>query len=35
VYSVEVKDLLEADGDIFEAPVSSSLLAMAQVPQDS
>ena len=35
VYSVEVKDLLEADGAIFKAPVSSTLLTMAQVVQDS
>ena len=35
VPSVEVKDLLEADGAIFEAPVSSALLTVAQVVQDS
>ena len=33
--SVEVKDLLEADGAIFETPISSALLTMAQVVQDS
>ena len=33
--SVEDKDLLEADGAIFEAPVSSALLTVAQVVQDS
>ena len=33
--SVEVKDLLEADGAIFEAPVSSALLTVAQVHQFS
>ena len=33
--SVEVKDLLEADGAIFEAPVSSALLTVAHVVQDS
>ena len=35
VFSVEAKDLLEADGAIFEAPVSCALLTVAQVDQDS
>ena len=35
VLSVEVKDLLEADDAIFEAPVSSALFTVAQVVQDS
>jgi len=35
VLLVEVKDFLEADCAIFEAPVSSALLTMAQVDQDS
>ena len=35
VFSVEGKDLLEADGAIFEAPVSSALLTVAKVHQDS
>ena len=33
--SVEGKDLLEADGAIFEAPVSSALLTVAHVVQGS
>ena len=33
--SVKIKDLLEADGAIFEAPVSSVFVAVAQVVQDS
>ena len=35
VSSVEVKDLLEANGAIFEAPVSSALLTVAQIIQYS
>ena len=35
VLSVEGKDLLEADGAIFEAPVSSALLTVAHVEQMS
>ena len=33
--TVEVKNLLEADGAMFEAPVSSALLTVAHVVQDS
>ena len=35
VLSVEGKDLVEADGTIFEAPVSSALLTVAHVVQGS
>ena len=33
--TVEVKNLLETDGAMFEAPVSSALLTVAHVVQDS
>ena len=32
---VDVEDLLEADGAIFETPVPSSLLTIAKISQQS